>query len=49
MRLTGRGSGQEPVGLIVMAASVISTLPMIVMLFLAQRYFVRGLVTGYHR
>jgi ABC-type glycerol-3-phosphate transport system permease component len=48
MRLTGRGVGRNR-GLIVMAASVTSTLPMIVMFFLARRYFVRGLVTGYHR
>jgi multiple sugar transport system permease protein len=28
-----------------MAASTIATIPMIVVFFLAQRYFVRGLVT----
>jgi multiple sugar transport system permease protein len=42
-------TGGEAEWQIVMAASTISTLPMIVMFFLAQRYFVRGLVTGYHR
>ena len=42
-------SGGEAEWQIVMAASAISTLPMIVMFFLAQRYFVRGLVTGYNR
>jgi multiple sugar transport system permease protein len=42
-------TGGEAEWQIVMAASTISTIPMIVMFFLAQRYFVRGLVTGYHR
>jgi len=42
-------TGGEAEWQIVMAASTISTVPMILMFFLAQRYFVRGLVTGYHR
>jgi multiple sugar transport system permease protein len=42
-------TGGEAEWQIVMAASTVSTLPMIVMFFLAQRYFVRGLVTGYNR
>jgi multiple sugar transport system permease protein len=45
----GQTGGGEAEWQIVMAASTIATIPMIVMFFLAQRYFVRGLVTGYHR
>ncbi|HEY0639980.1 MAG TPA: carbohydrate ABC transporter permease [Pseudonocardiaceae bacterium] len=39
-------SGGEAEWQIVMAASTLSTLPMILVFFLAQRYFVRGLVTS---
>lgn len=40
-------SGGEAEWQFVMAASVVSTLPMIVVFFIAQRYFVHGIVTSH--